>query len=184
LENKKPIKGWRTDSWRAYMKNQEGLPEEALDYLSLMKKTFNIYHDIKSHEEYVLMIGKEKILDVSHFPQYLMMEAADPLPPEFERRMYHFKEKSIGGGIMDVVFKGNVLTNIRAQLFFRGFSAKKKAKKYLLDTMLPAFKSIFGEPYDSNPDNYWFKSSGIIGTACYVQGTSSVSFYLIDEKYA
>jgi len=36
------------------------------------------------------MIGKEKILDVSHFPQYLMMEAADPLPPGFKRRMYHF----------------------------------------------------------------------------------------------
>lgn len=166
------------------MKDQEGLPDEALDYLSLMRKTYKAYHNIKSHEEYVLMIGKEKILDVSHFPQYLMMEAADPLPPGFERRMYHFREKSIGGGIMDVVFKGNVLANIRAQLFFRGFFAKKKAKKYLRNTMLPVFKSIFGEPYDSNPDNYWFKSSGVIGTACYVPGTPSVSFYLIDEKYA
>ena len=166
------------------MKEQEGLPDEDLDYLSLMRKIYNAYHNIKSHEEYVLMIGKEKILDVSHFPQYLLMEAADPLPPGFERRMYHFKEKSIGGGIMDVVFKGTVLANIRAQLFFRGFFANKKAKKYLRNTMLPAFKLIFGEPYDSNPDNYWFKSSGIIGTACYVPGTSSVSFYLIDEKYA
>lgn len=166
------------------MKNQEGLPDEALDYLSLMRKSYNGYHDIKSHEECVLIIGKEKILDVSHFPRYLMMEAADPLPPGFERRMYHFKDKLIGGGIMDVVFKGNSLANIRAQLFFRGFLAKRKAKKYLRNTMLPAFKSIFGEPYDSNPDNFRFKSSGIIGTACYVTGTPSVSFYLIDEKYA
>lgn len=166
------------------MKNQEGLPDEALDYLSLMRKSYNGYHDIKSHEEYVSIIGKEKILDVSPFPQYLMMETADPLPPEFKRRIYHFKEKSIGGGIIDVVFKGNSLANIRAQLFFRGFFAKRNAKKYLRNTLLPAFKSIFGEPYNSNPDNYWFKSSGIIGTACYVLGTPSVSFYLIDEKYA
>ncbi len=166
------------------MKNQEGLPDEALDYLTLIRKSYTGYHDIKSHDEYVSILGKEKILDVSHFPQYLMMEAADPLPPGFERRMYHFKEKSIGGGIMDVVFKGNSLANIRAQLFFRGFFAKRNAKKYLRNTMLPAFKSIFGEPYDSNSDNYWFKSSGIIGTACYVPGTSSVSIYLIDEKNA
>lgn len=166
------------------MKNQEGLPDEALDYLSLIRKSYNGYHDIKSHDEYVSIIGKGKILDVSHFPQYLMMEAADPLPPGFERRMYHFKVKSIGSGIMDVVFKGNSLANIRAQLFFRDFFAKRNAKKYLRNTMLPTFKSIFGEPYDSNPDNYWFKSSGIIGTACYVSGTPSVSIYLIDEKYA
>jgi hypothetical protein len=50
--------------------------------------------------------------------------------------------------------------------------------------MLPFFKSIFGEPYNPNPDNYYFKSSGIIGTTCYVPGTPSVSSYLIDEKYA
>jgi hypothetical protein len=166
------------------MKNQDGFPDKALDYLSLIRKSYDGFRDIGSHDEYVLMIGKEKILDVSYFPQYLMMEAADPLPPRFERRMYHFKEKSIGGGIMDVVFKSNLLANIRVQLFFRGFFAKKKANKYLRNTILPAFKSIFGEPYDSNPDNYWFKSSGIIGTACYVPGTPSLSLYLIDEKYA
>jgi hypothetical protein len=166
------------------MKNHDALPDEALDYLSLIRKSYDGYRDIRSHEEYVLMIGNEKILDVSHFPQYLMMEATDPLPPGFERRMYHFKDKSYGSGIMDVVFKDNALANIRAQLFFRGFFAKRKAKKYLLNNMLPAFKLIFGEPYESNPDNYYFKSSGIIGTACYVPGTPSVSFYLIDEKYA
>jgi hypothetical protein len=166
------------------MSNQDGLPNEVLDYLSLLRKSYNAYRDIRSHEEYVLMIGKEKLLDVSHFPQYLMMESSDPLPPGFERRMYHFKEKTYGGGILDVVFKDNALANIRAQLFFRGFFAKTKGKKYLRNIMLPAFKSIFGEPCDSNPDNYYFKSSGIIGTACYVPGTPSVSFYLIDEKYA
>lgn len=169
---------------RVYMNKQEGLPDEALDYLSLIRKSYNGYHDIKSHDEYVSIIGKEKLLDVSHFPQYLMMETADPLPPGFERRMYHFKEKSHGGGIMDVVFKDFALANIRAQLFFRGFFEKKKAKNYLINSMLPTFISIFGKPYSSNPDNYYFKSSGIIGTACYVIGTSSVSFYLIDEKYA
>jgi hypothetical protein len=166
------------------MNNQDELPDEALDYLSLLKKSYDGYRDIRSHEEYVLMIGKEKILDVSHFPQYLIMESADPLSPGFETRIYHFKEKRYGGGVMDVVFKDNALANIRAQLFFRGFFAKRKAKKYLRNVMLPEFKSIFGEPYDSNPDNYYFKSSGIIGTACYVPGTPSVSFYLIDEKYA
>jgi hypothetical protein len=166
------------------MSKLDGLPDEALDYLSLLRKSYEGYFNIGSHEEYVLTIGKEKILDVSQFPQYLMMESAEPLPPGFEGRMYHFKEKTYGGGILDVVFKDNALANIRAQLFFKGFFAKIKAKKYLRNIMLPAFKSIFGEPYDSNPDNYYFKSSGIIGTACYVPGTPSVSFYLIDEKYA
>jgi len=166
------------------MKNQNGLPEEALDYLSLLRTSYDRYFDIKSHEEYVSIIGKETLLDVSQFPQYLMMESVDPLPPEFERRMYHFKDKTYGGGIMDVVFKDNALANIRAQLFFRGFFAKRKAKKYLHDIMLPVFKSLFGEPYDNKPDSYYFKSSGIIGTAYYVPNTSSVSFYLIDEKYA
>jgi hypothetical protein len=166
------------------MKNQDGLPNEVLDYSSLLRKSYDEYCNIGSHEEYVLIIGKEKLLDVSHFPQYLMMESIDILPQGFERRMYHFKDKKYGGGIMDVVFKDNALANIRAQLFFKGFLAKRKAKKYLCNIMLPVFKSIFGEPYDNNPNNYYFKSSGIIGTACYVPGTTSVSFYLIDEKYA
>lgn len=166
------------------MKDSVGLPNESLDYLSLLRISYDKYRDIKSHEEYVSIIGKDEILDVSEFPQYLMLESADPLPSGFERRMYHFKENTHGNGIMDVVFKNNALTNIRAQLFFRGFLAKIKAKKYLRNIMLPAFKSIFGEPYDSNSENYYFKSSGIIGVACYVPGTTSVSFYLIDEKYA
>ena len=165
------------------MNKQEGLPYEALDYLSLIRKSYNGYHDIKSHDDYVSIIGKEKILDVSQYPQYLLMEAATPLPPGFESRMYHLKEKSIGHGIMDVVFKGNSLVNIRAQLFFRGFFSKRSAKKYLRNKMLPAFKSMFGEPYDSNPDNYRFKSSGIIGIACYVPGWASVSSYLIRAGY-
>ena len=119
------------------MKIQDALPDEALEYLSLLRKSYDGYRDIWSHEAYVLMIGKEKILDVSRFPQYLMMEAADPLPQGFERRMYHFKDKSYGGGIMDVVLKDNALANIRAQLFFSGFFAKSNAKKYLFNTMLP-----------------------------------------------
>ena len=167
-----------------YMKIQNGLPDEAIDYLSLVIKLYKNYREIRSHEEYITTIGRDKIKDVSNYPQYIMMEVADPLPPGFERRVYHFKDKSHGGGVMDVVFKENALANIRAQLFFRGLFAKKEAKKYLLNSMLPTFKSIFGEPYQSDPDNYYFKLSGIIATACYVPGTPSVSFYLINEKYA
>jgi len=166
------------------MKNQEGLPNKTIDYLSLLAESYDRYRDIESHEEYLSMIGDDKLLDVSQFPQYLMLESSDPLPPGFERRMYHFKERTYGGGVMDVVFKDNSLANIRAQLFFRGVFAKRKAKKYLCNILLPAFKSMFGEPYDSNPDNYYFRSSGIIGTACYVPETPSVSSYLIDEEYA
>jgi len=166
------------------LKIPTGLPDEALDYISLFRTSYEGYREVETHEEYVLRIGKEKLLDVSQYPQYLMMEMADPLPPEFERQIYHFKEKSNRGGVIDVVFKDRTLANIRAQLFFKGLFAKKKAKKYLLNSMIPTFKSIFGKPYNSNTDNYYFKFSGIIGTACYVPGTPSVSFYLVDEKYA
>ncbi len=166
------------------MKPQNYLPEVALDYLSLLRKTYNVYRKVCSHEEFISTIGKEKILDVSLLPQYLILDSLDSLPSGFENRVYHFKDETHGGGVMDVVFKDNALANIRAQLFIKGIFARRKAKAYLRDFLLPAFKSIFGEPYDSNPDNYYFKSLGIIGTACYVPKTSSVSFYLIDEKYA
>jgi hypothetical protein len=110
------------------MKIQNGLPDEVLDYLSLLKKLYHNYREIRSHEEYITLIGRDKIMNVSNYPQYIMMEAADPLPPGFERRVYHFKDKSHGGGVMDVVFKENALANIRAQLFLGGYLQKKKLK--------------------------------------------------------
>ncbi|MBN1255399.1 MAG: hypothetical protein JXA50_09020 [Deltaproteobacteria bacterium] len=110
------------------MQIQNGLPDEALDYLSLLIKLYQNYREIRSHEEYITMIGRDKIKDVSNYPQYIMMEAADPLPPGFERRVYHFKDKSHGGGVMDTVFKENALVNIRAQLFLGGYLQKKKLK--------------------------------------------------------
>jgi hypothetical protein len=166
------------------MRNQEGLPDEPIEYLYLLRKSFEGYRQVSSHEEYVSMMGKEKLLDVSKFPQYRMMEAADPLPEGFESRIYHFKDQSYAGGVVDVVFRDDELTNIRAQLFFKGFFPMMKAKKYLKNIMLPEFKLIFGDLYDSNLNNYYFKSSGIIGVACYVPRTPSVSFYLMDEEYA
>ena len=167
------------------MNTPQGLPEVPLDYIALLNKSFENYRRVTSHEDFEMMIGRGKILNVSHFPQYVVMSSLDPLPPEFKERIYHFRDETGGNGVMDATFEGTSLVNIRAQLFFEGFAAKRKAKKYLYNPLLPAFRLLFGLPNEDDPNGiiFTFRSKGIKGTATYLRGTLSVSFYLVDEKY-
>ena len=85
--------------------------------------------------------------------------------------------------MIDIAFHNDELVNLRSQLFFKSWFAKKKARKYLRNVLIPSYQEMFGEPAEKGTDYSTFISSGLQGVARYVPGTISLSAYLTDERY-
>lgn len=159
-------------------------PIDALPYLELLDKIARNFREIRSHEELRARLGVKGLTDVSEVPDFQSMKAAFPLPSGFDELIYQFRDPILGRGTVDAAFHDDELVNLRAQLFFKGWFAKSKARKYLYDALVPLFRGIFGPPNEEDPNACAFSSSGLLAVVRYVPGTPSVSVALTDEKFA
>jgi len=158
-------------------------PPGSLSFLELINSSFNFFREANSFEDFVHRIGPQNLADVTELPEFKLMEVADPLPPGFLQRVYQFLDPNLGRGVIDIAFHNDELVNLRSQLFFKGWFAKKKARKYLRNVLIPSYQEMFGEPAEKGTDYSTFISSGLQGVARYVPGTISLSAYLTDERY-
>jgi hypothetical protein len=155
----------------------------SLSYLTLLSLIFQFFREVNSFDDFVSRIGLDYLTNVTDLPEFQIMDAASSLPHGFTERIYQFCDLNVGNGIMDVAFFREELVNVRAQIFFKGWFAKSKAKKYLWNTLVPAFLAMFGEPTEKGDEYCSFRTSGIIGVARYVSGTPALSTYITDERY-
>lgn len=159
-------------------------PSASLAYLDLLRDTFSFFHDVSSHEDLVRRLGADRLTDVTELPKYQAMEAIDPLPAGFFQRVYQFRDPYLGRGVFDACFRDRELVNLRVQLFFDGWFARGKARRFLWRSLIPALQEMFGEPIERAPEYFAFRKGGILSMGRYVPGTPSVSVYLTAEHYA
>ena len=160
-------------------------PPEELPYMNLLSRLVQIYRSVESHEELIQKIGADRLTDMSDYPGQRLMDSLDPLPGGFVQRTYLFRDRSNGRGILEVVFHGRALVNIRAQLFTNGWFAKSKSRRLLSEDILPNLEIMFGPPVETSSNSTMFKGHGLAVVARLVPARpSSVSIYLIDERYA
>ena len=166
------------------MNDQSHDPPKSLSYEKLVTSLFMLFSGASSHDEVVAKIGPDKLTDISMQPQFLALNAISPLPPGHVQRSYQFKDMELGRGILEVVFEGNAIVNVKAQLLLEGWLAKRKAKTYFREHLAGLCKSQLGQPVEEDADCCVFRPPGHVGVARYIPGTSSVSAWLTDERYA
>jgi len=160
-------------------------PAGSLEYLVLLDTSLNVFRDVRSHGDFVGHLGQSNLMDLTEVPEYAAMEAAVSLPAGFTQRVYQFRDPGLGHGVMDVAFRGIDLVNIRAQLFFRGWFPNAKARKFLVEALLPWFRMMFGDPIRmAGPGYYVFESFGLVAMAGHFPQTGSVTATFTDAPYA
>jgi len=111
------------------------------------------------------------------------MELAAPLPLDFDRHVYSFRDSKVRRGVFDVVFHGDQLVNFRAQLFFTGRLSRSKAQKYLKRELVPLLDEILGTPIETSAGLWIYRCNGLVIVARQVCGTDSISTYITDQAY-
>jgi hypothetical protein len=160
-------------------------PQEALDYLTLVKTLARVFREVTSFTDLVGKLGEESLTDVTQVPWVQSMESArGPLPPGFTERVYQFRDPRLGRGIMDASFHDDECVNMRAQLYFDGWFGRSKARKYLHEVLLPLFQGIFGRPFEETSDGYVFNASGLLCVVRHVPSPPYVSVWLTEERFA
>ena len=165
------------------MDPQDYDPLGSLPYLSLLEQVLREFRQLSTHAELVGQLGGDSLTDVTELPQFRLMDDLQPLPSGFAQRAYQFRDPNHGRGIMDAAFHGTELVNVRAQLFFTGWLAKSRARKYFQRVLLPWYQERFGEA-GGEPDYCLFSCGGLVGVARYLSRAASVSAHLTDERYA
>jgi len=159
-------------------------PPGTLEYLRALSLITRAFPVVSSHEELVETIGPSRLTDVSHLSVFQQMDTADPLPSDYSQRIYQFVDLARGRGILEVAFHQGQLVNVRTQLFLRGWLAKSKARKYLVEVLVPSIEIMFGPAQETTQHHAAFRNRGLVALARYVPGTPSVSTYLMHEDYA
>jgi len=165
------------------MNPKDYAPPGTLPYMTLVAMLLTEFRDISSQNELLEKVGRDSLTDVTDHPEIQMMDGAFPLPPGFDQRTYLFRDPVLGFGAVDAAFGINGLANARAQLFFSGFFARSKARKYLREVLAPLFREVLGPPADTDHDLLMFSGTGLVGVARYVPGTPSVSAAVTDKRY-
>lgn len=159
-------------------------PPGTLDYLAALSLLTRAFPIASSHGQLLETVGSSYVTDVSDLPVFQQMEAADPLPSGYSQRIYQFVDAARGRGILEAAFHLNQLVNVRIQLFFQGWFAKSKARKYLVEELVPSLELKFGPAQETTQHHAAFRKRGLVVVARYVPGTPSVSTYLMHEDYA
>lgn len=126
--------------------NRPPYPEVPLNYISLLTQVFENFRSIESHDHFEMLIGRDKLIDASDFWEYMSAEALAKVPEIHPQKTYHFKDEIGNNGRLDIVFRDNSLNIVSANLYFKGLLAKRRAKKYYKDLLLPALKHLFNIP--------------------------------------
>lgn len=155
---------------------------ESQTFLTLVGEALTAYHRVHSHGDILHLRGWTGVKDVTASAKYRVLVELDPQPPGFELRMYEFLPFPDQTAVIDVVFKGPELVNIRAQLFFSRIGSTA-ARRFYSDDLLPQMNSLFGHPTRADDDSAIYTRDRVVGVARFVPGTESVSVYLIDERY-
>jgi hypothetical protein len=159
-------------------------PPEYLGYLDLVNTVARGFRKVASAEELIAILDARRPTDITDVPEIQSMEAAQPLPASFTQRVYQFRDRTLGHGVMDAAFHDGELVNIRAQLIFAGWFGTWRARRFLRDALVPVLCEVFGSPSEQTLDFSVFCSSGLIAVARYVPGTPSVSAALTDDRFA
>jgi hypothetical protein len=154
-----------------------------LEYLHLVEILAGAFREITSHSDLMSRLGEDSLTDITNIPVVQLMEEAFALPPEFNQRVYQFRDDTFGRGVFDAAFYEAEIVNMRAQLFFRGWFANSNACRYLHEDLVPLFQRILGEPSDQIPEHSVFRSNGIVGVTRLVPESTSVSSTLTDERF-
>lgn len=159
-------------------------PPDTLDYLQAVSLLTRAFPVVSSHGELLEQIGSARLTDVSNLPIFEQMDAAGPLPADYSQRAYQFADNARGRGILEAAFHQSQLVNVRLQLFLRGWFARSKARKYLIEELVPSMEVMFGPAQEATRHHAVFRNRGLVALARYVPGTPSVSTYLMHEDYA
>ena len=158
-------------------------PPEKIEYVFLLTQVFRAFRAVTSHEMFLAQLGPQKLTDVTDLPEFQEMKTADPLPPDFSERLYQFREPSLRRGVVEAAIGYGQLVNVRAQLFFSGWRAKGKAKRYYGETLAPTFRELLGRASDEGPHFCTFHPGRLVVHARHVPGLPSVSAHLTDESH-
>ena len=155
---------------------------ESQTFLTLVGEALTAYHRVHSHGDILHLRAWTGVKDVTASAKYRVLVELDPQPPGFELRIYEFLPFPDQTAVIDVVFKGPELVNIRAQLFFSR-SGSTAARRFYSDDLLPQMNSLFGHPTRADDDSAIYTRDRVVGVARFVPGTESVSVWLTDERY-
>ena len=156
---------------------------DAETYLGFVTVVARSYRQVRFHQQLLARCPALSFTDVTNDPTYAAMEAADTLAPGFERRVYEFLVSNRERGVVDVVFKGSELVNVRAQFFFEGPDGVARARAFALSRLPPLLQSLFGDARYQVNGSPLYLAEGVAAFARHVPGTPSVSVWVMDDRY-
>lgn len=159
-------------------------PAQPIEYLDLITRLLRSFRSVADQEQLIDIIGVKLFRDISYRPDIRQLDTQDPLPGHFDRKSYQYCDGRAGRGVLEVVFTDAQLVNVRAHYFLQGWRAKKKARRYLHEVLVPSLEIVLGRPSERAPHHVRFFWNGVLVVARYVAGTPSVSTYLVDEAFA
>lgn len=162
------------------------MPVESLDYGLLISQVLQVYRNPRTIEELIQLLGPGRFADITEHPTSQYLATEDPLPPEYDQKVFLFNPGRRLAGIADFVFltPEEHLVSVRLQMVFSGLFKNRKAARYLDSELIPLLRIALGEAIEVTGTHSRFDGRGLVVIARHAPRSPFVSTYLIAEEFA
>ena len=143
---------------------QKHSPKSALSYLTIVSDMLRQHKHLHSPRDVTTTWGIDSLVDITDIPEFESVTSIEPLPKEFNERLFLFKESTKRHGVIEAAFHRNKLVHLRVTMHFSGWFPRMVALKFFTKKLLPTVTNIIGsigsrvdEPY---PGFYWENYQG------------------------